>query len=124
MKVLLKSKQYYGTHEEEVSEEFECTLTKTDDYIRVDFENGYIQFEENKMTHERGENKFLVEVGKDTEVDYDTERGLIVLDLKGLEVIMGDKENGLIGSAKYEINIKGVEPYINEISVYIVEQLT
>ena len=121
MKVLLKSKQYYGTHEEEISEEFECILTKTDNTIRVDFENGYIQFEDNKMVHERGENKFIVEVDKETEVDYDTQRGLIVLDLKGIEVIMNDVEIVLIGSAKYEISIKGIEPYVNEISVYVVE---
>ncbi len=121
MKVLLKSKQYYGTHEEEISEEFECVVTNTDEIIRIEFENGYIQIENGKMVHERGENKFVVEAGKESEVDYDTQRGLLVLDLKGVEVVKEKEEVGLVGHAKYEISVKGIEPYINEILIYILE---
>ena len=121
MKVLLKSKQYYGTHEEEVSEEFDCIVTNTNDIIKIEFENGFIQIENGKMIHERGENKFYVEEGKESEVDYDTERGLLVLDLKGIEVVKEDVQVGLVGRAKYEINVKGIEPYINEILIYIIE---
>ena len=73
------------------------------------------------MIHERGENKFYVEEGKESEVDYDTERGLLVLDLKGIEVVKEDVQVGLVGRAKYEISVKGIEPYINEILIYIVE---
>ena len=121
MKVLLKSKQYYDTHEEEVSEEFDCIVTNTNDIIKIEFENGFIQIENGKMIHERGENKFYVEEGKESEVDYDTERGLLVLDLKGIEVVKEDVQVGLVGRAKYEISVKGIEPYINEILIYIVE---
>ncbi len=121
MKVLLKSKQYYGTHEEEIFEEFECSVTNTNELIKIEFENGYIQIEDGKMIHERGENKFVVEEGKDSEVDYDTERGLIVLDLKGIEVIKEDTNIGLVGHAKYEISVKGIEPYVNEILIYLTD---
>jgi hypothetical protein len=122
MKVVLKSKQYYGTHEDEVSEEFECTVTNTEDVIKVEFEEGYIQIENGKMVHERGENKFIVEEDKDSEVDYDTKRGLIVLDLHGIEVKKYDTSVGLVGSAKYRISVTGIEPYLNEIDIIIKEE--
>ena len=44
---------------------------------------------------------------------------MLVIDLKGLEVNNYKAEKGLIASAKYEINIVGVEPYINEIEIYL-----
>ena len=119
MKLTLKSKQYYGTHDEEIVEEFECQVDKNDDYIKIIFEDGYIQIEEEKIIHERGENKLVIEKDNVYEVDYDTANGMLVLDLKGLEVNNYKTENGLIASAKYEINIVGVEPYINEIEIYL-----
>ncbi len=121
MKLILKSKQYYGTHEEEIEEEFECTVDKDDDIIKINFENGYIQIEEEKIIHERGENKLVIEKDNTYEVDYDTAQGMIVLDLKGLEVKKHHNVTGLIGSAKYEISMVGIEPYINEIEIYIEE---
>lgn len=126
MKLLLKSKQYYGTHEDEINEEFDCTIEKLpnpnggEDITKINFENGYIQIEENKIIHERGENKLVIEKNNNYEVDYDTEHGMIVLDLKGIEVKKyKDREDGLIASAKYEIRIVGIEPYINEMDIYL-----
>lgn len=119
MKLLLKSKQYYGTHEEEISEEFECTVDDQDDVIKINFENGYIQIEEDKIIHERGENKLVIEKDKVYEVDYDTANGMIVLDLTGKEVKKNKTKSGLIASAKYEIKMVGIEPYINEIEIYL-----
>ncbi len=121
MKLILKSKQYYGTHEDEIEEEFECTVDNNDDYIKINFENGYIQIEEEKIIHERGENKLIIEKDHTYEVDYDTANGMIVLDLKGIEVKNHKTLTGLVASAKYEISIVGVEPYLNEIEVYIEE---
>ena len=119
MKLLLKSKQYYGTHEESIEEEFECTLDEQDDVIKINFENGYIQIEEDKIIHERGENKLVIEKDNTYEVDYDTANGMIVLDLTGVEVKRHGNIEGLIASAKYEIKMVGIEPYMNEIEIYI-----
>ena len=119
MKLILKSKQFYGTHEEEIEEEFECTVDDNDEVIKINFENGYIQIEEEKIIHERGENKLVIEKDHVYEVDYDTAEGMIVLDLKGLEVKKHGNKTGLVASAKYEISMVGVEPYINEIEVYL-----
>ena len=119
MKLILKSKQLYGTHEEEIEEEFECTVDQDDDVIKINFENGYIQIEEEKIIHERGENKLVIEKDTTYEVDYDTAQGMIVLDLKGLEVKKHPNATGLVGSAKYEISMVGIEPYINEIEIYL-----
>ena len=125
MKVLLKSRQYYGTHEEEIVEEFDCTLEKIPqsdskkDIIKINFENGFIQIEKDKITHERGNNKLIIEKDNTYEVDYETENGMIVLDLVGLSVTRHDNDTGLIASARYEIKMVGVDSYINEIEVYI-----
>ena len=119
MKLILKSKQYYGTHEETIEEEFECTINNQDDIIKINFENGYIQIEEEKIIHERGENKLVIEKDNTYEVDYDTANGMIVLDLRGIEVKKHENTTGLIASAKYEISMVGVEPYLNEIEIYL-----
>ncbi len=121
MKLILKSKQNYGTHEEEINEEFECTVDNDDDMIKISFENGFIQIEEDKIIHERGENKLVIEKDNTYEVDYDTANGMIVLDLTGIEVKKHDNTTGLIASAKYEIKMVGVDPYINEVEVYLYE---
>ncbi len=124
MKLILKSKQNYGTHVDEINEEFECIVEEvnTDNgaALKIVFENGFIQIEDNRIIHERGENKLIIETDQNYEVDYDTESGLIVLDLKGIEVNRFDVSEGLVGSAKYEISIVGVEPYMNEIEIYLV----
>lgn len=124
MKLTLKSKQHYGTNTEEINEEFECEVEKTIDdnnkeIIKINFENGYIQIEEEKIIHERGENKLVIEKDNTYEVDYDTAHGMIVLDLTGIEVVKHENLTGLIASAKYEIKMVGIEPYLNEIEVYI-----
>jgi len=124
MKLTLKSKQHYGTNTEEINEEFECEVEKTIDdnnkeIIKINFENGYIQIEEEKIIHERGENKLVIEKDNTYEVDYDTSHGMIVLDLTGVEVVKYENLTGLIASAKYEIKMVGIEPYLNEIEVYI-----
>ena len=126
MKLILKSKQNYGTHEEEIKEEFECTIESItnpngeEDIIKINFENGYIQIEDNRIIHERGENKLVIEENSNYEVDYDTANGMIVLDLKGIEVNKHkNREDGLIATAKYEISIVGVEPYLNEMEIYL-----
>lgn len=121
MKLILKSKQFYDTHVEEINEEFECTVDDNDDIIKIYFENGYIQIEEDKIIHERGENKLVIEKDNTYEVDYDTQNGMIVLDLTGIEVKKNLAKNGLIASAKYEIKMVGIEPYINEIEIYLCE---
>lgn len=124
MKLTLKSKQHYGTNTEEINEEFECEVEKTIDdnnkeVIKINFENGYIQIEEEKIIHERGENKLVIEKDNTYEVDYDTAHGMIVLDLTGIEIVKYENLTGLIASAKYEIKMVGIEPYLNEIEVYI-----
>ena len=125
MKLVLKSKQYYGTHEEEIEEAFDCIverMTSQEDekeIIKINFENGFIQIEESKIIHERGENKLVIEKDNTYEVDYDTAQGMIVLDLKGIEVTKHENTTGLIASARYEISMVGIEPYLNEIEIYI-----
>ncbi len=121
MKLKLKSKQYYGTHEEEIEELFDCKLEKLENSIKINFENGYIEIQDEKIIHERGENKLIIEKDNVYEVDYETSNGLIVLDLKGIEVInnISEEIEGLIASAKYQISMVGVEPYINEIFIYL-----
>ncbi len=124
MKLLLKSKQHYGTHIDEINEEFECKVENTlsesnEEVIKIYFENGFIQIEENRVIHERGENKLIIEKDNTYEVDYDTANGMIVLDLKGMEINKTNNTTGLIGYAKYEIQIKGIEPYVNEIEIYL-----
>ena len=120
MKLVLKSKQDYGTHSDEFTEEFDCSVSEENNNIKINFENGSILIEENKITHERGNNKMVIEPGKVHGCDYETENGMIVLDIKGLNVEKFSNELKTIAKAKYQIIIVGIEPYINEIEIMVI----
>ena len=54
MKLIIKSKQDYGTHTEEYDEVFECTKKELDDGIIIEFENGNILLTDKKIKFTRG----------------------------------------------------------------------
>lgn len=122
MKLILNSKQNYGTHVEEYSEEFSCSVEKNENLLKISFDDGTILIEENKIIYERNENKIVIEPGKTNECDYETEHGMFVLDIKGIK-LETFKENpiGKIATAVYEIQIVGVTPYENTIEITIIE---
>ncbi len=127
MKLILKSKQDYGTNIEEYTEEFDCKVELSEKVLKIEFENGFIQIEENKLTYERGENKIIIEPNKTNECDFETEYGMFVLDIKciSFENLIREyniEENKLMGTilkAKYEIQMVGVEPYQNNIEIIL-----
>lgn len=119
MKLTIKSKQDYGTHVEEYNEVFECEKKELGESTVLDFENGSILISEKKIVYIRGENKMEIEEGMTTECDFNTERGMIVLDVEGLQVEKMNNKVGTIAKAKYKILIVGVEPYTNEIEIVI-----
>lgn len=126
MKLIIQAKQNYGTHTEAYDEEFECVVKNEENRLKISFDNGFIQIEENKITYERNENKIVIEPGKINECDYETEHGMFVLDIKGLEIenFLEDLENTkelekLIARARYEIQMVGVQPYENNIEIIL-----
>lgn len=128
MKIIIKSKQDYKTYTEEYTEEFECSVEENDNIITINFENGSIQIEENKIIYERNENKIIIEAGKTIPCDYETQYGMFVLDIKGLEVnklvenvisIENSNEIMVIANSKYEIQMVGIESYENQIEISI-----
>ena len=126
MKLILNSKQNYGTHIEEYTEEFGCSVEKNENIVKIKFDDGTILIEENKIVYERNDNKIIIEPGKINECDYETEHGMFVLDIKGISVETEYKEQekiqaGKIASAVYEIQIVGVAPYENTIEITLAE---
>ena len=126
MKLRIRSQQNYGTHTEAYEEEFECSTEREENRLKITFDDGFIQIEENKITYERNENKIVIESGKTNECDYETEHGMFVLDIKGLlvESFLEDLESlvkleKLVAKARYEIQMVGVEPYENNIEIVL-----
>lgn len=123
MKLIIKSKQNYGTHVDEFIEEFECSVEENENELKINFEEGCIKLEENKMTYERKENKIVIEPNKINECDYDTPYGMFVLDIKGISLennyIIKKEIYGTITTVKYEIQMVGVETYENNIEIII-----
>lgn len=119
MKLVLESKQDYGTHVEEYKEEFSCMVKEEAGKVMIEFESGKITVEENRITQERGENKIIIEPNQIHECDYETEYGMFVLDIRGIEVEKREITSDFLARAKYEILMVGVEPYINEIVIKI-----
>ena len=128
MKLIINSKQDYGTNVEEYTEEFDCSVETVNNVLKIEFENGFIQIEENKLTYERGENKIIIEPNKTNECDFETQYGMFVLDIKciSFENLIKEYNNivenllsGTILKAKYEIQMVGVEPYENNIEIIL-----
>lgn len=123
MKLIIKSKQNYGTHIDEYVEEFECSVEENENELKINFEEGFIKLEENKMVYERGENKIVIEPDKINECDYETPYGMFVLDIKGISLenyYINKKEvYGTMATVKYEIQMVGVESYENNIEIVI-----
>lgn len=119
MKLIIKSKQDYGTFKEEHDEVFECTKKELDEGIIVEFENGSILITDKKIIYSRGENEMKIEEGIITECDFNTEHGLMVLDIEGLSVEKTGDITGTLVKAQYKIKIGGVEPYTNEIEIIV-----
>lgn len=119
MRLIIKSRQDYGTFTEEHDEVFECTKKELDEGIIIEFENGNIQITDKKIIYSRGENEMRIEEGIITECDFNTEHGLMVLDIEGLSVEKTGNITGTLVKAKYKIKIGGVEPYTNEIEIIV-----
>lgn len=131
MKLIIKSEQNYKTHIENYAEEFECSVGKIDNFLQIDFENGAIKLYSNKLIYEKGANKIIIEPDKINECDYVTEYGTFVLDIKGCSLekylkstdelfkLLNEKESAIIARASYEILIKGIESYENQIQIEI-----
>ena len=123
MKLIIKSRQDYGTFTEEHDEVFECTKKELDEGIIVEFENGNILITDKKIIYSRGENEMRIEEGRITECDFNTEHGLMVLDIEGLSVEKTGDVTGTLVKAQYKIKIGGVEPYTNEIEIIVEQKL-
>jgi len=128
MKIIINSKQDYGTHVDEFTEEFECSVEHNNNILIISFEGGHIKLEENKMIYERNENKIIIQPDVVTECDYETEYGTFVLDIKGLSLenlYLANKDRlgtpvlGTIAIARYQIHMVGVEPYENIVEIMI-----
>lgn len=112
MKVQIKSKQDYGTHIDEVTEEIECELKKSNELIELKNDILHIIIEENKIVQNRYGNNITVEYQKENECEYITEYGTFKMKTKGISIQKSEKQ--II--AKYEIEIGG-QRYLNEIEI-------
>lgn len=112
MKVQIKSKQDYGTHIDEVTEEIECELKKSNELIELKNDILHIIIEENKIVQNRYGNNITVEYQKENECEYITEYGTFKMKTKGISIQKSEKQ--II--AKYEIEICG-QRYLNEIEI-------
>lgn len=112
MKVQIKSKQDYGTHIDEVTEEIECELKKNNELIELKNDILHIIIEENKIVQNRYGNNITVEYQKENECEYITEYGTFKMKTKGISIQKSEKQ--II--AKYEIEIGG-QRYLNEIEI-------
>lgn len=119
MKLIIKSKQDYGTHIDEFEETFECTREKVAGGLILNFDSGNIIISDKKITYKRGENEMNIEEGIVTECDFNTEYGMMVLDVEGKGVEITGNMIGLIARANYLIKIVGVEPYKSEIEIVL-----
>lgn len=112
MKVQIKSRQYYGTHIEEINENIECEIVREKDFIELKNQDINIVIHNKKIIQNRNGNKIIIEEEKENETDYATAYGTLKLKTKGLSI--KKKENVI--TARYEIDFGG-QKYINELEI-------
>ena len=118
MRVEIKSKQNYGTHQEEIIEQIQGDVAFGENEITIDWPEGHIIIEENRIIQERNANKLVIEAGKVNFCNYETEHGSFEMKIVGIEVekLGGD---GVLGKAKYALSIAGAEPYVVEAEIIV-----
>ena len=131
MKLIIKSQQDYKSHIDTFEEEFECSINIEENVLKINFDNGFIQIEDNRLLYERGENKIIIEPDKTIGCDYETPYGMFVLDIKGISVTKeAEKINNInnqefyvvVAKARYEIQMVGVETYENNIQIILLNK--
>ena len=81
MKVQIKSKQDYGTHIDEVTEEIECELKKSNELIELKNDILHIIIEENKIVQNRYGNNITVEY-QNTQINVLYAKTLMMIELQ------------------------------------------
>jgi hypothetical protein len=86
MKLQIQSTQSYGTHNEEIYEEFDCKIENLDKMTCILYSKGRFVLKENSVIIENGNNKLLIKKGYRTNLTYKTEHGNIEMIVKGISV--------------------------------------
>ena len=118
MKLIIKSKQDYGTHVDEFKEEMECIKTELENSTLLTFQEGNIEIEDDRITYIRGENVMEIAKGEVTDFEMITKEGSINMEIEGILVERNKQEKGILAKTKYKLIIGEGSFYTNELEIY------
>ena len=118
MKLIIKSKQDYGTHVDEFNEEMECIKTELENSTLLTFQEGNIEIEDDRITYIRGENVMEITRGEVTDFEMVTKEGTINMQIEGIIVERNKKETGVLAKTKYKLIVSEDAFYTNELELY------
>ncbi|MBQ6860282.1 MAG: hypothetical protein IJO08_01385 [Clostridia bacterium] len=117
MKLTITSKQDYGTHIDEFSEEMECIKTELESSTLLTFQEGNIEIEDDRITYIRGENVMEISRGEVTDFEMVTKDGSINMQIEGIIVERNKQEKGILARTKYKLIISEDAFYTNELEL-------
>ena len=118
MKLIINSKQDYGTHVDEFDEEMECIKTEMENSTLLTFQEGNIEIEDDRITYIRGENVMEIVKGEITDFEMNTKEGSINMQIEGISVERNKQEKGVLAKTKYKLIINENAFYTNELELY------
>jgi hypothetical protein len=118
MKLIIKSKQDYGTHVDEFNEEMECVKTELEKSTLLTFQEGNIEIEDDRITYIRGENVMEIVRNEVTDFEMITQEGVLTMQIEGLIVERNKKDIGVLAKTEYKLIINQNSSYTNELELY------
>lgn len=115
MKIEIKAVQDYGTHKEELKEEYDFNIIEENEKLTIEFKNGKIEANQNKITYIRNQNIIIIEPGKTNICEYNTAYGKIYLEIIGEKIEI--RKEPIYIKTKYIISAQGIPPYTNELEI-------
>lgn len=115
MKIQINSKQNYGTHTEEMKEEYDSQITEEKETLTIEFKNGKIKGNNKKIIYQKNKSTIIIELNQTNKCEYNTPYGKIFLEITGQEIEI--KKQPLNIKIKYQISAKGIPPYTNEVEI-------
>lgn len=114
-KVLMQSKQFFESHEDFVSEEYDARVIINEDGFEISCEGSNIEFYDNKLIVKRENMAFEIYLNQITVASYNTPYGSVDLEVYGKEFYFCKEPFWF--KVKYNIKFGSSSQYLNELQI-------
>lgn len=118
-KIRIKSSQIFEEHVDSIEEEYECTIEKFENVIKIVYDNSVITIQDKIVMIDREKGKLVIEDQIRNCMKYETPYGTIDIETQGKEIQL--IEAPFILKLSYYIRVGNAKEYVNELQIVVVE---